>query len=53
MKQIEENIVMNGMDITKDIETSIQALNNGDYETFGFTLGETLTLATQKSYFLY
>jgi hypothetical protein len=53
MKQVEENIIMNGMDITKDIESSIQSLNSGDYENFGFSLGETMALATQKSYFLY
>jgi hypothetical protein len=52
---IENEVVLNGKTITKDIFESVEAWTKGDYVGFGEKWGNTLHLATQdnKNVFLY
>lgn len=55
MKVIGENIVMNGVTITAEIIKAMEALEKGDYKTFGTQLGLTVMTATahKEDLFLY
>ena len=46
MHAIKEDIVMNGVTITGDINEAFESLDSEEYRDFGFLLGQTLTLAT-------
>ena len=48
-------MVFNGVTISADIITAMKAWDAKDYKTFGYTIGNTLMLATQTqdNMFLY
>lgn len=48
-KTIAENIFMNGIQITNDLQTAFEALRAGEYKDYGMALGDTFRRATAKN----
>ena len=55
MQVIEDNLMINGKVITKDLEYALNDFKNEDYKHFGLKLGDLLVEATtqQEQLFLY
>ena len=53
MQVIEKDIFFNGVEITDDIQDSLEAFRSGDFKGFGKYLGEALYDATQENLYLY
>merc|ERR1712195_461269 len=48
-KVVAKNIIMNGIQITNDMQTAFEALRSGEYRDYGMALGDTFRRATARN----
>lgn len=53
MRIIGEDVIFNGATITADVADALDAFRSEDYKTFGYKLGDAMTLATEDNLTLY
>ena len=48
MQLIEKDVLFNGVKITEDLSTALEAMRSGNTKEYGYELGKIMTLATQE-----
>ena len=49
MQLIEKDVLFNGVKITEELSSAVEAFRSGNYKQYGFQLGKLLTTATKSS----
>lgn len=53
MRIIGEDVIFNESKITTDVTEALDAFRSEDFKTFGYTLGDAMTLATEDNLYIY